>query len=135
MNDREMSSSAEEEWGNEVYLSLPPSLPPGRSARLSPHVRFIKGRSLGTRPPSLPPSPPLPSPSPPSLPPSLSLSLSLPPLSPSPSPSPSPPPPSPSPPPPPRPPSPSPSPSLCSLSHREERLCLSTVTRQQGCAR
>ena len=70
-----MPSSAEEEWGNEVSLSLslPPSLPPGRSARLSPHVRFIKGEESGddtTLPPSLPPSLPLslslsPPPSPP----------------------------------------------------------------------
>ena len=75
-------------------LSLSPSLPPGRSARLSPHVRFIKGEESGeesgdetTLLPSLPPS----------LPPSLSLSLSLSPsplsLPPSPSPPPSPPPP------------------------------------------
>ena len=83
MNDREMSSSAEEEWGNEVSLSLPPSLPPGRSARLSPHVRFIKGEESGDEtslPPSLPPSLPLSlsfSPSPLSLPLPLPLPLSL----------------------------------------------------------
>ena len=77
MNEREIPSSAEEEWGNEVSLS--PSLPPGRSARLSPHVRFIKGEESGDPLSlSLPLSPSL----------SLSLPLSLPlplplPLSPS----------------------------------------------------
>ena len=51
-------------------LSLSPSLPPGRSARLSPHVRFIKGKESGDEttlplPSPLSPLPPPPSPLPP----------------------------------------------------------------------